>query len=194
MRNGSGTYDHTDGSGASLALFLTSQRKWQGKVLGDEEVDAFKGACVESEYTHILPHGSYLVNLGNPSSEAREKSYEAFVADLQRCERLGIQLYNFHPGSSLKGGDREVSLAHVSDALNRAHAATNSVVTVIENMAGQGSVLGATFEEIKTMIDGVKDKSRMGVCLDTCHLWSAGMYFQFSSHDSRLRYINIQII
>jgi AP endonuclease-1 len=158
----------------SFGLFLSSQRKWDGKQFDDEQVKEFKDKLQEFGYNHILPHGSYLVNLGNPSHEIRKKSYDAFLQDLKRCETLGIKLYNFHPGSCLKNGDREQSLQYIAQALNDAHAETRNVITVLENSAGQGFSVGTTFEELRAIIDGVKEKSRVGVCLDTCHLFAAG--------------------
>lgn len=126
------------------------------------------------DYGHILPHGSYLVNIGNPDKEKREKSYECFLDDLQRCEQLGIGLYNFHPGSTVGECTIEESITHVAESLNRAHEATSSVVTVVENMAGSGNVLGCNFDQLAQIIAQVRDKTRVGICLDTCHLFASG--------------------
>ncbi|CAG8478328.1 5615_t:CDS:2 [Acaulospora colombiana] len=116
----------------------------------------------------------YLINLGNPDKEKREKSYEAFLEDLKRCETLGIHLYNFHPGSSVGKCTIDQSIRHIADCINRAHKETKNVVCVIENMAGSGNVVGSKFEELAKIISLVQDKSRVGVCIDTCHAFAAG--------------------
>ena len=153
---------------------MSSQRKWDGAPLTDDQIEEYVSKVKKSGYIHILPHGSYLVNLGNPDQNARKKSYDAFVQDLLRCESLGIQLYNLHPGSCLSTGNKEESLQFIAESLNNAHRATKNVVTVLENSAGQGYSVGTTFEELKIIIDSVIDKSRVGVCIDTCHLFAAG--------------------
>ncbi|KAG9024848.1 hypothetical protein FS842_005387 [Serendipita sp. 407] len=160
----------------AFALFLKSQRQWNSKPLSKESIENFKLRMDTFGYDlkHVLPHGSYLVNLGNPDKEKREKSYECFLDDLQRCEQVGIGLYNFHPGSTVGGCTVEESIKNIADSLNRAHKATSSVVTVVENMAGAGNIIGGTFEQLAKIIDGVEDKKRVGVCLDTCHLFAAG--------------------
>ncbi|KAG8847652.1 hypothetical protein FRB91_011547 [Serendipita sp. 411] len=160
----------------AFALFLKSQRQWNSKPLSKESIANFKSRMDTFGYDlkHVLPHGSYLVNLGNPDKEKREKSYECFLDDLQRCEQVGIGLYNFHPGSTVGGCTVEESIKNIADSLNRAHKATSSVVTVVENMAGAGNIIGGTFEQLAKIIDGVEDKKRVGVCLDTCHLFAAG--------------------
>ncbi|KZP19724.1 AP endonuclease [Athelia psychrophila] len=160
----------------SFALFLKSQRKWTSPALTEHSIKAFKARLESFGYSpaHVLPHGSYLINLGNPDPEKREKSYECFLDDLQRCELLGLELYNFHPGSTVGQATRSESIALISASLNRAHKATQSVVTVLENMAGAGNIIGATFEDLGDIVRGVEDKTRVGVCLDTCHLFAAG--------------------
>ena len=119
-----------------------------------------------------MPHGSYLVNLANPDKVKRQKSYDCFLDDLQRCEAFGCGLYNFHPGSPMKE-DRVTACGYVAEAINRAHRATSTVTIVLENMAGQGDVLGSRFEDLKQIIDLVDDKDRVGICVDTCHLFAA---------------------
>ncbi len=161
--------------GTSFALFLKNQRQWNSKPFEDTNVQAFKELVKKYGFKHILPHGSYLINLCSPKTEMREKGYESFVDDLQRCEQLGIQLWNFHPGSTT-GGDRHESIANIADCLNRAIAATSSVKIVLENAAGQGNSVGSTFEELGEIIAKVdeKNRDRIGVCLDTCHAFAAG--------------------
>ncbi|CAL1705842.1 unnamed protein product [Somion occarium] len=160
----------------AFALFLKSQRKWTAPPFKPESISLFKDRLREFGYSpdHILPHGSYLVNLGNPDEEKRQKSYECFLDELQRCEELGLKLYNFHPGSTVGKAEIEESLTYIAECINKAHEATSSVIIVIENMAGAGNVVGGAFSEIGGIINQVEDKSRIGVCLDTCHTFAAG--------------------
>ena len=160
----------------SFALFLKSQRKWANPPLAAEAKNQFHALAKKHAYDaakHVLPHGSYLVNLAQPDKAKADQAYENFVDDLQRCEALGIQLYNFHPGSS--GGEtKESAISRIAKQLNKSHKATKSVVTVVENMCGHGNIVGATFEELRDIIAGVEDKSRVGICIDTCHAFAAG--------------------
>ncbi|KAK0108505.1 hypothetical protein ONS95_003309 [Cadophora gregata] len=162
--------------GNSFALFLKSQRKWTSPPLAPEARDQFKAFCLEHKFDaakHVLPHGSYLVNLAQPDPEKATQAYNCFLDDLQRCEALGIKLYNFHPGSTGKHPRLE-AIARIAAQLNKAHKATSSVITVLENMAGSGNVIGATWEDLRDIIALVDDKSRVGVCIDTCHTFAAG--------------------
>ncbi|EPS98992.1 hypothetical protein FOMPIDRAFT_136203 [Fomitopsis schrenkii] len=160
----------------AFALFVKSQRKWSSPALKESSVIAFKARMKTFGYSasHILPHGSYLINLGNPDGTKREQSYECFVDDLKRCEQLGLQLYNFHPGSTVGVATKEESLSLIADCINRAHKETESVVVVLENMAGSGNVIGSTFAELGGIIAQIDNKARVGVCLDTCHMFAAG--------------------
>lgn len=160
----------------ALALFTKNQRQWSAPPLTEPTIRAFKQACTEAGFLpeQILPHDSYLINLGHPEPEALAKSREAFLDELQRCEQLGLCYLNFHPGSHLKQIPELVSLKLVSESINWALEQTQGVTAVIENTAGQGSNLGWSFEQLATIIDGVEDKSRIGVCIDTCHAFAAG--------------------
>ena len=160
----------------AFALFTKNQRQWSGKELDSETIDKFKKALEASGILarHILPHDSYLINLGHPEDEQREKSMDAFLDEVQRCEQLGLDRLNFHPGSHLKKISEDECLAKISEAMNITLAKTKGVSLVIENTAGQGSNLGWKFEHIAQIIDKVEDKSRVGVCIDTCHMFSAG--------------------
>ncbi|KIL67037.1 hypothetical protein M378DRAFT_1025585 [Amanita muscaria Koide BX008] len=160
----------------AFALFLKSQRKWHGPPLSEDSISLFKTRMEQYDYTPsvVLPHGSYLVNLGNPDPAKREKSYECFLDDLKRCEQLGLEMYNFHPGSTLGSISTDECIAHIANSINRAHKETNSVTIVIENMAGSGNVIGSDFKELGSIIGRVEDRSRVGVCLDTCHMFAAG--------------------
>ncbi|RKQ38540.1 deoxyribonuclease IV [Enterobacter sp. R1(2018)] len=160
----------------AFALFTKNQRQWRAAPLTDEVISSFKSACEKYHYApgQILPHDSYLINLGHPVEEALEKSREAFIDEMQRCEQLGLTLLNFHPGSHLKQISEEACLARIAQSINVALDKTRGVTAVIENTAGQGSNLGFRFEHLAAIIDGVEDKSRVGVCIDTCHAFAAG--------------------
>lgn len=139
---------------------------------------SFHDNCKSHSYDqakHVVPHGSYLVNLAHTDKARTEQAYNAFLDDLKRCERLGITLYNFHPGvANSTNGDRPAAIAHLASNMNRAHGETSTVVTLLENMAAGGNVLGSTFEDLRDTIALIKDKQRVGVCLDTCHAFAAG--------------------
>lgn len=160
----------------AFALFTKNQRQWLAKPLTEAEIERFKAACAEHGYTaaQILPHDSYLINLGNPNDEALEKSRESFYEEMRRCQLLGLDRLNFHPGSHLREISEEASLDRIAESINRALDRTEGVMAVIENTAGQGSNLGYRFEHLSYLIDRVEDKSRVGVCLDTCHAFAAG--------------------
>jgi len=160
----------------AFALFTKNQRQWVAKPLTDESISSFKANLekVGISPDHVLPHDSYLINLGHPEAEPLQKSRDAFLDELHRCEQLGLKLLNFHPGSHLKKISEDESLKIVSDSINWALDQSNDVVAVIENTSGQGSNLGYRFEHLASIIDGVEDKSRVGVCLDTCHTFTAG--------------------
>lgn len=160
----------------AFALFTKNQRQWSAAPLTSESIELFKQRCEEYGYEakHILPHDSYLINLGNPEKEALEKSRAAFLDEMQRCEQLGLDRLNFHPGSSLKKVSDEECLRTIAESINITLDKTQGVCAVIENTAGQGSNLGYSFEQIAYIIDRVEDKSRVGVCIDTCHAFAAG--------------------
>lgn len=160
----------------AFALFTKNQRQWMGKPLTAAEIDAFRKACDTYGYTpgQILPHDSYLINLGHPEQEPLEKSREAFLDEMKRCELLGLDRLNFHPGSHLQKITEEESLDRIAESINIALDSTHGVTAVIENTAGQGSNLGFRFEHLRYLIDRVEDKSRVGVCIDTCHAFAAG--------------------
>lgn len=163
----------------SFALFTGSQRSWTRKPITNEAAADFIKACKENDFPphRILPHGSYLINLGSIDQEKLQKSKQGFIDELQRCEQLGLVLYNFHPGACVgcdSDSDVEKSLISVANCINEAHAKTKSIITVLENTAGQGSSLGHNFEQLRKVIDHIKDKNRVGVCLDTCHMFAAG--------------------
>lgn len=160
----------------SFALFTKNQRQWNAAPYTAQQVELFRKHCEECGYKaeHILPHDSYLINLGNPDKEALQKSRSAFLDEMLRCEQLGLKLLNFHPGSSLKKISDEECLGLIAESVNFALDKTKNVCAVLENTAGQGSNLGYTFEQLAYIIDRVEDKERVGICIDTCHAFAAG--------------------
>ncbi|MDQ6950843.1 MAG: deoxyribonuclease IV [Mariprofundales bacterium] len=160
----------------AFALFTKNQRRWASNPLSSASIDAFRAnlAAVNIQPQHVLPHDSYLINLGHPDSEARQKSRDAFLDELQRCQQLGLTLLNFHPGSHLRKIDEDVCLSLIAESINWALERTQGVTAVIENTAGQGSNMGYRFEHLAAIIDQVEDKSRIGVCIDTCHTFASG--------------------
>jgi len=175
----------------AFALFVKNQRQWSAKPLEEKTIESFKNNLKASGIApkHVLPHDSYLINLGNPDIEKLEKSREAFIEEIRRCDQLGLVLLNFHPGSHLvKVGKRDPEYADkimeaeltcldlIAESMNIAIEETNNlnVKLVIENTAGQGTNLGYRFEHLGHLVNNIKDKSRVGVCLDTCHTFTSG--------------------
>ena len=166
---------HEIGANA-FALFTKNQRQWVSKPVTEENIRLFKENCTKYNFQtdYILPHDSYLINLGHPEEEGLEKSRAAFLDEMQRCEQLGLKLLNFHPGSHLNKISVEDCLALIAESINLTLEKTKGVTAVIENTAGQGSNLGSEFWQLRYIIDRVNDKSRVGICLDTCHTYTAG--------------------
>lgn len=160
----------------AFALFTRNPSRWESKPISDKEADKFKENCEKYGYTtdKILPHDSYLINLGAPEAEKLEKSRVAFLDEMHRCEQLGLTMLNFHPGSHLKMMPVDDCLDLIAESINYTLEKTSGVKAVIENTAGQGSNLGYSFEQIAHIIDKVEDKSRVGVCIDSCHAFAAG--------------------
>ena len=160
----------------AFALFTKNQRRWNAKPLAENDIKAFKDNLKKARINvdHVLPHDSYLINLGHPEKEKRRKSIEAFIDEVKRCHQLGLKYLNFHPGSHLRQMTEEECLKVIAESLNETIERTEEVILVIENTAGQGSNVGYRFEHIAKLIELVEDKTRIGVCLDTCHLFAAG--------------------
>lgn len=161
---------------SAFALFTKNQRQWFSAPLTTKSIDTFKENCAKSGISadFILPHDSYLINLGQPETEALKKSRDSFLDEMRRCEQLGLKMLNFHPGSHLKKISLDDCLQRIAESINRALDQTVGVTAVIENTAGQGTNVGFAFEHLAAIIHKVEDKSRVGVCLDTCHTYSAG--------------------
>ena len=160
----------------AFALFTKNQRQWFSNPLSKASIKAFRENCEKYNYKpfQILPHDSYLINLGHPEKEPLEKSRASFLDEMQRCELLGLDRLNFHPGSHLKTISEEECLRRIAESINIVLDKTKGVTAVIENTAGQGTNMGHKFEQIRFMIDNVNDKSRVGVCIDTCHAYTSG--------------------
>jgi len=168
----------------AFALFTKNQRQWKSRPLSTASIEAFASnlAAVNIAPRHVLPHDSYLINLGHPDPEARQKSRDAFLDELQRCAQLGLPLLNFHPGSHLRKIEEDQCLTLIAASINWALEQSEGVTAVIENTAGQGSNLGFRFEHLAAIIDQVEDKTRIGVCLDTCHTFTAG--YDLRTHEN----------
>ena len=160
----------------AFALFTKNQRQWFSAPLSEKSIASFKENLEKSRISvdFVLPHDSYLINLGSPDAEGLEKSRNSFLEEMQRCEQLGLKMLNFHPGSHLKQISLEECLTRVAESINFTLDKTSGVTAVIENTAGQGTNVGFSFHHLAYIIDKVEDKSRVGVCLDTCHTYSAG--------------------
>lgn len=160
----------------AFALFTRNQRQWKSAPLSEKSISLFKEQCKKLGYEakHILPHDSYLINLGHPDPEGLQKSRDAFLDEMQRCEQLGLGRLNFHPGSHLNAISVDDCLARIAESINWTLEQTTGICAVIENTAGQGTNLGFTFEQIAAIIDQVEDKSRVGVCIDTAHTLASG--------------------
>lgn len=160
----------------AFAFFTKNQRQWFASAYTAQNIDLFKARCAEYGFSpdHILPHSSYLINLGHPGEDEITKSRQAFFDEMERCEQLGLNRLNFHPGSHLKLIPIDDCLNRIAESVNMALDRTKGVTAVLENTAGQGSNLGHTFEQLAHIIDKVDDKSRVGVCLDTAHTLAAG--------------------
>lgn len=160
----------------AFALFTKNQRQWTSAPLSEKSIDLFKQRCQEFRLSpdYILPHDSYLINLGQPDDGKLPQSRTAFLDEMRRCEQLGLKMLNFHPGSHLKLFTVDQCLDRIAESINMTLDQTHGVIAVIENTAGQGSNVGFSFAHIAHIIDKVEDKSRVGVCIDTCHTYSAG--------------------
>lgn len=160
----------------AFALFTKNQKQWVASPLSEKSIELFRQRCEEYGFAaaHILPHDSYLINLGSPEAEPLAKSRAAFLDEMQRCEQLGLNRLNFHPGSHLNKISPDECLLKIAESINMTLDKTSGVTAVIENTAGQGTNLGYTFEQIAQIISQVEDKSRVGVCIDTAHTLAAG--------------------
>uniref|UniRef100_A0A158P9L8 AP_endonuc_2 domain-containing protein n=1 Tax=Angiostrongylus cantonensis TaxID=6313 RepID=A0A158P9L8_ANGCA len=160
----------------SLAMFVRNQRQWNAKPMDEATVQRWNSALKETGFpiSQVLPHGSYLMNPGSSDPEKLQRSREAMLDECKRCERLGILYYNFHPGSTTGSCTVAECLKRVATTIDYIIDNTDFIIMVIETMAGQGNTVGSTFEEIHDIISMVKKKERVGVCIDTCHIFAAG--------------------
>ncbi|MBQ7746048.1 MAG: deoxyribonuclease IV, partial [Spirochaetia bacterium] len=162
----------------AFAMFTKNQKQWSAKPLTAEEIAQFKAAVSDNGFSpdFILPHDSYLINLGNADPEKRSRSLASFKEEMARASQLGLKYVNFHPGSHLKEITEEECLDLIAASVNQALAdpASGRTMAVAEATAGQGTNVGYKFEHIARIIAGIEDKSRIGVCIDTCHIFAAG--------------------
>jgi len=160
----------------AFAFFTKNQKQWVDPPLTKKSIDEFRKRCEEYDFRphQILPHDSYLINLGSPDTEGLGRSRHSFIDEMKRCEQLGLDRLNFHPGSHLNRLTEEQCLDLIAESVNIALEKTSGVIAVIENTAGQGTNLGYKFEHLRHIIDRVDDKSRVGVCIDTCHAYTSG--------------------
>ena len=169
----------------AFALFTKNQKQWKAKDLTDEEITLFKNSVTKNNFSPdlILPHDSYLINLGNSDPEKRARSLDSFTSELARVNRLGLRYLNFHPGSHLNEISEEKCLDLISECINKALAdsSTGSTMAVAEATAGQGTNVGYKFEHLARIISNIQDKSRIGICIDTCHVFAAG--YQIGTED-----------
>ncbi len=166
---------HSIGATA-FAFFTKNQRQWIAPPLTDKSIEQFKANCEKFGYTdkQILPHDSYLINLGSPDGDGLQKSRNAFIDEMLRCEMLGLKYLNFHPGAHLNKVTENECIKIIAESINIAISKTENVVAVIENTAGQGSNIGYRFEHLAQIIEQIDDKQRIGVCIDTCHAFAGG--------------------
>jgi deoxyribonuclease-4 len=160
----------------AFGMFLKNQRRWESKPYNEEDIENFKSALLEFQYDpkYILPHDSYLINLGSPEKEKREKSLKSFIDEIKRCEQLGLLYLNAHPGSHLREISEKECMDYIAESINIAIDESEYLIIVLENTAGQGSNIGYSFEQLAYIINKIKNKKRIGVCLDTCHMFAAG--------------------
>ena len=160
----------------AFALFTGSSNRWKSPEITEAKAATFKERCEEYGYTPdvILPHDNFLINLGSPDEGKLQQSRESFLSEMKRCEQLGLTMLNFHPGSHLREISEDACLDRIAESINMTLDKTSGVAAVIETTAGQGSNLGYLFEQVAHIIDRVEDKTRVGVCVDTCHTYSAG--------------------
>lgn len=161
----------------SLQIFTKSERQWSAKPLAPEALDAFRTASKGSgiPLSNVLVHDSYLINLASPDPVKLEKAKAAFVEEIRRCEQLGVRYLVTHPGSHVGSGEDQAIETLVSSYNDCIHRSSGSpVMILLETTAGQGTCMGYRFEQIAGILKGIKDRSRMGVCVDTCHIFAAG--------------------
>ena len=166
-----------------FAIFTRNQRRWESPALSEQSIELFKQRMTEYGYTAemVLPHNSYLINLSQPDAEKRSRSFDAFMDELRRVRLLDLKYLNFHPGSTVGLISKEEAVGMIAGALNKAHGLIADVVPVIETTSGQRNKIGGSFEDIASIIEAVDDKSRIAVCIDTCHIFAAG--YDISGYD-----------
>jgi len=158
-----------------LQIFVKNQRQWKAKPLSDEQLSAYHAAAKSTGLAPVVAHASYLINLASPDEAAREKSRNAVIDELERCEALGVNGLVLHPGAHLGDGISK-GIRRIAGELNKVHSATKNYncQVLLESTAGQGTTIGHEIEHLGRIIERTKAPERLGVCLDTCHLFAAG--------------------
>lgn len=159
--------------GNTFAFFTRNPRGGNGKAQNPEDVSALRQFVQENHFGKLVAHAPYTMNLCSAKEEVREFSENVFREDLEKMEALPGQFFNFHPGSHLKQG-YAAAAEQIAGTLNRILTAEQTTTVLLETMAGKGTEVGGTFEEIRGILDQVEHREKMGVCLDTCHVWDAG--------------------
>ncbi len=169
------TRAHSIGAKA-FAMFVKNQRQWYAKPFDRKNIENFKKNCEEFGFKskHILPHASYLINLGIKEGEKLEKSKKALIDEINRCKQLSLKYINIHPGAHLGIVSEDECLEIIAENINDILSETQDIIIVLENTAGEGTNVGYRFEHLKRITELINDKKRIGVCMDTCHLFAAG--------------------
>ncbi|MCH9812136.1 deoxyribonuclease IV [bacterium] len=159
----------------SIQLFTSNQKQWKGRTITPAEIEKWENLKKETGISKIMSHASYLINIGSPKEELREKSINALCEELSRCHTLGIDFLNFHPGAATTSTKEECIERIIESLLSMKELVSQGeTLLVLEATAGQGTVVGATFEELGDIVRGVKGEIPIGVCIDTCHIFAAG--------------------
>jgi deoxyribonuclease-4 len=158
-----------------VQLFTKNANQWQAKEITIDEVRAFEQTLLQTRVRYVLAHDSYLINLASPDESLYRRSLAAFLQELERAERLGLTYLVTHPGAHV-GSGKEAGLSRVAGALDEVHRRCPGyrVQVLLETTAGQGTCLGFSFQHLARILDAVKQPERLGVCLDTCHVFAAG--------------------
>lgn len=160
---------------SAFQVFTKNQRQWKAVPIDPAAAERFREGWAGSGMKHLVAHDSYLINVGSPDDELWAKSRAALEDELVRCDLLGVPYLVSHPGAHVNSGV-DAGIARIAEAIDRIHDAlpAGTAMILLETTAGQGTTIGRTFEELAAIIDKVSDKSRVGVCFDTCHAFAAG--------------------
>ncbi len=166
----------------TIQVFTKNSNQWEGRPIADEDIQKYKTAQAKATISPVVAHAAYLINLSAVNQAVLRKSRKALEDELQRCEAFGLHGLIFHPGAHMGKGEGE-GIRRVAESVNLVHEKTAGfrTLTILETTAGQGSALGYRFEQLRAIIDGIEQKQRVAVCIDTCHLFAAGYPIQTES-------------